>query len=539
MQNIVNKKGLTGLAVGPLLFAGILFISPIFIAEELPFNSRVVIATAAWLSVWWITEAIPIYITALLPLIIFPYFNIISLQGTSALYADRIVFLFLGGFILAKAIEKTNLHRRFALNILNIFGTNPKHIVAAFMIVTGFLSGWISNTATTMLIVPIAAAVISQTQSNVNSYGNNNNNLKIGRNNSNQYHESKNNFSVCLLLSVAYSASIGGMSTLIGTPPNAIFASLSESLLGREISFGSWMIMAAPISAITLLVAWFYLVNFGAKIRNIPIAGERGIIADNLKKLGKMSLEEKIVAVVFGATAIAWISRGLLWKDLVPGVDDSAIALISAISLFIISYALKYTMAGRNKLSNNGVDYNNNNEKRIKIDDKEQEPIQTAKPTTIIDWNTAVRIPWGVLLLIGGGLALAGGFTETGLDKYIADQLSFLDGLSYFLIIVIMLAVTVFAGEIISNTATAALLIPIAASLAVSLSINPIMLMAPIAIATSIGFIMPVATPPNAIVFSTGHITAAKMARAGLPLDIIGILIVTLLSSVLVPSILR
>jgi sodium-dependent dicarboxylate transporter 2/3/5 len=403
------------------------------------------------------------------------------------------------------------------------------------MIVTGFLSGWISNTATTMLIVPIAAAVISQAQLHINSYNNtvkNNNN----NNNNDHDHQSQNNFAVCLLLSVAYSASIGGMFTLIGTPPNAIFASLSESLLGKDISFGNWILMAAPISTITLLIAWFYMVNFGAKIKNTPIAEEKSIITDNLKKLGKMSLEEKIVAIVFAATATAWISRGLLWKDLIPMIDDSAIGLISAISLFIISSALKYASTKSNIHDNSRVHYNNNNKERIMID-KEPESNKTTSP--IIDWNTAVKIPWGVLLLIGGGLALAGGFTETGLDKSIAEQLSFLKVMPYLLIIVIMVIVTVFAGEVISNTATAALLIPIAASLATSLSINPLMLMAPIAVATSIGFVMPVATPPNAIVFSTGYITVAKMARAGLPLDIIGIIVVTLLSSLLVPIVLK
>lgn len=347
----------------------------------------------------------------------------------------------------------------------------------------------------------------------------------------------------------SYSASIGGMYTFIGTPPNAIFASLSESLLGKEISFGSWMIMAAPISAITLFVAWVYMVNFGTKIKNIPIAEEKSAITDNLKKLGKMSREEKIVASIFAVTAIAWISRGLLWKDFVPMVDDSAIALISAISLFIVSSTLLYTTKSKkNETSRIRQENNNNNRKGTMKEDNEQQrqpdaaranATTTTTAATIIDWNTAVKIPWGVLLLIGGGLALAGGFTETGLDKYIADQLSFLKGMSYFLIIVIMLIVTVFAGEIISNAAVAALLIPIAASLPASLSISPIMLMAPIALATSIGFVMPVATPPNAIVFSTGHITAAKMARAGLPLDFIGILIVTFLSSLLVPLVLK
>jgi sodium-dependent dicarboxylate transporter 2/3/5 len=308
------------------------------------------------------------------------------------------------------------------------------------------------------------------------------------------------------MLSVAYSASIGGMATLIGTPPNAIFASLSQSMLGIDISFGQWMLMAVPISAITLVVAWLHMVNFGAKISSSPIADEKSIVSKRLSELGRMSRDEKLVAVVFAVTAIAWITRGLLWKDILPMVDDSTIAVVAAISLFILP-----------SLSSNSKSNDKDNDKRL------------------LDWDTAVTIPWGVLLLIGGGLALAHGFTTTGLDAYIADQLSFLKGMHYLIIILILLTVTVFAGEVISNTATAALLLPISASLATYLSINPILLMAAIAVATSIGFTMPVATPPNAIVFSSGHVTAAKMARAGLPLDIIGIIIVTVLTTIVVP----
>jgi len=233
-----------GLFAGPIIFIGILFVP---IAEDLPFEAKIVLASTVWMASWWITEAIPIYVTALLPLVLFPSFNVTELGETSSNYADRIVFLFLGGFILAKAVEKANLHKRFALNILKSFGTNPRYIVAAFMIVTGFLSGWMSNTATTMLMLPIAAAVVLQVQD--------------------KEHRAK--FGLCLMLSIAYSASIGGMSTLIGTPPNAIFASLSRSILDTEITFSQWIIIGLPISAISLAVAWLYMVNIGVNIRKI------------------------------------------------------------------------------------------------------------------------------------------------------------------------------------------------------------------------------------------------------------------------------
>jgi sodium-dependent dicarboxylate transporter 2/3/5 len=459
-----------GLVIGPVLFIVTLY-SPI---DGLSFEARVVLGAALWMGAWWVTEAIPIYVTALLPLVIFPSLNIAQLGQISMVYADRIVFLFLGGFMLAKAVEKSMLHERFALNVLKVFGNNPRHIVGAFMVVTGSLSAWMSNTATTMLMLPIAAAVIAQVHNP----------------------EEKGRFGTCLMLCVAYSASLGGMATLIGTPPNAIFASLSKTLVEVDVSFGQWMLIGLPVSAISLLVAWWYMVNFGAKISSIPITAEKGIVLKKLIELGKMSRDEKIVAGVFAVTAVAWVTRGLVWKDFLPLVDDSTIAVVAAISLFLLPSISK----GR-----------------------------------LLDWETAVRIPWGVLLLIGGGLALASGFTITGLDVWIAEQLNFLGGMHYFIIILAVVAVTIFVGEILSNTATAALLIPISVALAGSLNINPMLLMLPIAIATSYGFIMPVGTPPNAIVFASGHVTAGKMARAGLPLDLIGIGIVTLLTALLVP----
>lgn len=459
-----------GLIIGPILFTVTLY-SPI---EGLSFEAKVVLGVALWMGSWWITEAIPIYATALLPLIIFPLLNVADVTDTAKVYADKIVFLFLGGFMIAKAIERSMLHQRFALNVLWVFGTNPKHIVGAFMVVTGSLSAWMSNTATTMMMLPIAAAVIAQIHNP----------------------EERGRFGTCLMLCVAYSASLGGMSTLIGTPPNAVFASLSRTLVNVDVSFGQWMLVALPISAISLLVAWWYMVNFGAKISKVPISEEKGVVLRKLIELGKMSRDEKIVATVFAATATAWITRGLVWKDLLPGIDDSTIAVIAALSLFLLPSVSK----GR-----------------------------------VLDWQTAVKIPWGVLLLIGGGLALASGFTITGLDAWIADQLAFLGGMHFFVIILAIVLVTIFTSEIISNTATAALLIPVAASLAASLDVSPILLMVPVAIATSYGFIMPVGTPPNAIVFGSGYVTARKMARAGLPLDLIGIGIGSVLITLLAP----
>lgn len=495
--------------MGPLLFAIVVFV-PVGESgqQQLSFEGKLVLATTFWMGTWWITEAIPIYVTALLPLIIFPSLNITQLGQTSTNYADRVVFLFLGGFLLAKAVEKSNLHSRFALNMLKVFGTDPKYIVAAFMVVTGFLSAWMSNTATTMLMLPIAAAVIS-----------------IFHNKNDQHR-----FAVCLMLSVAYSASLGGMATLIGTPPNAILISLSKSITDIDISFGQWLLVGLPISGISLMVAWLYMIKFGAKITDIKsIIEEKDLILKKLSALGRINRDEKLVAAVFVATAIAWITRGLLWREVLPMVDDSTIVIIAAVSLFLLPSVFPNVNTNNSRAVNREE---SNTDSRVKTNKKNNN-----YNMKLLDWNTAVKIPWGVLLLIGGGLALANAFTTTGVDKWIAQQLNFLGGMHYLILILAIVSITIFSGEIISNTATAALMIPISASLATTLNIDPILLMVPITLATSYGFIMPVGTPPNAIVFASGHVTVAKMARAGLPLDIIGIGIVSALSSVLVPII--
>lgn len=399
---------------------------------------------------------------------------------------------------------KSPICMRFALNILKIFGTNPKYIVAAFMVVTWFLSAWMSNTATTMLMLPIATAVIFQFGNTVD----------------------QKSFGICLMLSIAYSASIGGMATLIGTPPNAIFASLSKSMLNIDISFGQWLLVGLPISGVSLVVAWMYMVHVGAKITHIKsIIKEKSLIIKQLSELGNISRDERIVAGIFIATAIAWITRGLIWKDFLPMIDDSTIVIASAISLFLIPSTI-YSRHRKNKDANDDDDDNKGN---YNYDDRDKN-----NSSKLLDWDTAVKIPWGVLLLIGGGLALANAFTVTGLDEWIAQQLNFLSGMHYIIIILVIVSVAIFSSEIISNTA-AALLIPISASLAISLNIEPLLIMIPITIATSYGFVMPVGTPPNAIVFASGYVTAAKMARAGLPLDIIGIVMVTLLTSIVVP----
>lgn len=458
-----------GLVTGPVLFALVLSIPVV----GLSFEARFVLSSAAWMGAWWTTEAIPIYGTALLPLILFPTFNIASLAQLSASYADRIVFLLLGGLVIGSAIQESGLHERFAFNVIRAFGVRPRRIVGGFMMTTGMLSAWISNTATTIMMVPIASSVVAQVRDK----------------------NERARFGSCLMLCVSYAASLGGLATLIGTTPNAIFASLSKSLVGVNVSFSQWMLVGVPASAVSLAVAWWYMVNFGAKIGDEPITGEKGVILERLRQLGAMTRQEKFVTVVFVATVVSWISRGLVWGRFAPMIDDSTIAIVGALALFVIPFR---------------------------------------KGQRLLNWESATRIPWGVLLLIGGGLALASGFTLTGLDKWIAQRLMLMETGDLLSMVLMVVTFTVFFGEFISNTAGAALMIPIGASIAASLGLNPIALMLPIALGTSYNFMLPAGTPPNSIVFGSGYVTARQMAKAGLPLNILGIGIVTIITLTLV-----
>jgi len=440
---------------------------------ELPLEAKYVLGIALWMATWWILETFPLYITSLIPLVLFPVLGVIPVEKVSLYYVDKIVLLFFGGFLLAKAIEKSKLHKRFALNILKIFGTKPRHVVGGFIIVTASLSAWMTNTATALLILPIAIAVVSQIRD-----------------------EEKSRFGTCLMLCIAYSASLGGLATLIGTPPNALLASLSDSLVGVEISFVQWMLIGVPVSAVSLLVLWAFMVNY-AKLGNNPILGTKSVIREELARLGAMVRDEKTVLAIFLIIAGGWITRGLIWKDYLPLIEDYGIVLLGVLVLFFLP---------SNKTSER-----------------------------LLDIKSVRKIPWGVLILIGGGLALAGGFAESGLDSWIAAQLSFVEGMDFFVIVLIIIAVTIFSGELMSNTAGAALLLPIMASLASNLDVNPLLLMAPVAIATSYGFIMPVGTPPNAIIFGSGYVTAKKMAKFGFPLNLISIVMLTILMTIMVP----
>src|SRR5690606_12498104 len=473
-----NTPQLIGLFLGPLLFVlTLIFVNP----EGLPPEAKAILASTIWIATWWITEAIPIPATSLLPIILFPMTGGLDVSSTTSAYGNDTIFLFMGGFMIALTMEKWNLHKRIALTIISIIGTNTERIVLGFMVATGFLSMWISNTATAMMMVPIGWAIICQVSDALKD--------------DSSIDTSKENFGFgkALMLGIAYSASLGGIATLIGTPPNTLLAGAVNEIYGIEITFAQWMLFGVPLAWIFILVAWIYLVKvaYPQKLKHLPGGSE--VIRQQKTDLGAASYEEKAVFVVFIAVALAWISRSFVLDAFAPDLEvtDAMVGLIAAMILFII-------------------------------------PSKNRKGDHLLDWATAVKLPWGILLLFGGGLAIAAGFTNSGLSEWIGSQLIGLQGINVLLIVLIVAAFVLFLTEITSNTATASMMFPIMASLAVALSIHPYALMVTAAVAASCAFMLPVATPPNAVVFGSGYLRIADMAKAGLALNIFGIFFVGL-----------
>jgi sodium-dependent dicarboxylate transporter 2/3/5 len=474
----MNKTKRIGLILGPLIFTLIiLFFHP----NELSIEANAILATTFWIGIWWITEALPIAITALLPLVLFPLSGGLNLATTSASYGHKYIFLYMGGFIIAIAIEKWNLHKRIALNIINIVGSNIHMIILGFMIATAFLSMWISNTATAVMMLPIGIAIIKQLKDNPDT--DENENLIFGK---------------ALMLSIAYSASIGGMATLIGTPPNLVLAGVVSDIYGYEITFMQWFIFGLPITIILLFICWKYLTKFAFKFNHKEFPGGKKEVKRLLNELGKITYEEKIVAIVFALTAFCWITRSFLLQKIFPALDDTIIAVAFAIILFII-------------------------------------PSQK-KSTKIITWEEAVKMPWGIILLFGGGMALAKGFDTSGLALWIGNQMIILQGLPIILLILVLIAAVNFLTEITSNLATTAMLLPVLAPMAYTIDVHPFILMVGATVAASCAFMLPVATPPNAIVFGSGYLRIPDMVRKGFLMNIISILILTLFVFLVLPE---
>ncbi|MBM6639330.1 SLC13 family permease [Staphylococcus xylosus] len=481
-----NAGQLIGLILGPLLFALTLLL---FHPDELSGKGIYVLAITLWIATWWITEAIPIAATSLLPLILLPIGHVLNPEEVSAQYGNDIIFLFLGGFILAIAMERWNLHTRVALSIINTLGTSTGKIFLGFMIATGFLSMFVSNTAAVMIMIPIGLAIIKEA-----------NELKS----QNTKPESISKFEQSLVLAIGYAGTIGGLGTLIGTPPLIILKGQYQSAFGEEISFAKWMIIGVPTVIVLLFLVWVYIryVAFKHDMKELP--GGQKLIKEKLSELGKMKYEEKIVSVVFLLASFLWISREFLLKNwsVTSEVADGTIAMFISVLLFLIP-----------------------------AKNKEQHK-------RIIDWEVAKELPWGVLILFGGGLALAKGISESGLANWLGEQLKLIEGVSPLIIVLVITIFVLFLTEITSNTATATMILPILATLSVAVNVHPLLLMVPAAMAANCAYMLPVGTPPNAIVFGTGKISIKKMASVGFWVNLLSIVVIVLVVYFLVPPVL-
>jgi sodium-dependent dicarboxylate transporter 2/3/5 len=464
-----------GLLLGPILFLAVLM-APV--PAGLPGAAWSVVAIALLMACWWSTEAIPVPATSLLPLVLLPLLGAASSSEASLPYAKPVIFLLLGGFLAAMAMQKWNLHRRIALNILARVGDHPASLIAGFMAASALLSMWISNTATTLMIVPIAITV-AQTILQERAEG--------------------HRFTIALLIGCAWSASIGGLGTYIGTPPNLFVKAFIQQTTGREILFIEWMMFAVPVVAAMVPLAWFVLTKICFPFDARLARGGAEVVQQELAAMGPITTPEKRVAVVMSAMALLWSFRQVLvdtvWlTDLLPFVarmSDMHIAVGAGLAMFLIP-------AGGG----------------------------TGKGTALLTWESAVTLPWGVILLFGGGLSLAAAIQATGLAVWLGENMSGLATAHLFVITLAIVALVIFLTELTSNTATTAALVPVLGALATTANIDPVMLAAPTAMAASCAFMLPVATGPNAVVFSTGHIHVPQMMRAGLWLNVIGTFVV-------------
>ena len=488
-----------GLVAGPVLAAACFLLLPETYSTGAPTRAeftvagRATLAMVAWMATWWMTEAVDIEVTALLPVTLFPLLGIAPVAKAAAPYASDVIFLFLGGFILGLAIERWGLGRRIAFFTLRLTGTRPAAMTAGFMLATAFLSMWISNTACAAMMVPIAMSVIDLVAKS--RAGDSHGAIEAG---------AERNFATGLLLAVAYSASIGGIATLIGSPPNGIAARFIAQTWGTEVTFLDWMGIGLPFTLVFLPIAWLLLTRVLFPVSFPDVAGGREMIAAQYAKLGPVSRAEKVTLAVFAGAAFLWIFGELIrgasvasWRPF-AGLTDSGVAMLAAAALFLL-------------------------------------PVDRAKGTRAMDWESASRLPWGVLVLFGGGLSLAAAVEANGVSAFIGHATRGLAVLPPLALLVAVVAMTVFLSEVTSNTAQVATMTPVLAAMAPALGLEPKALVIVCALAASSAYMMPVGTPPNAIVFGTGLVRMPQMVRAGFVLNLVGIVVITAIGWWLVP----
>lgn len=460
-----------GLVLGIVLFVGALLMPA---PADLSAAGWHVVAITLLMACWWSTEAIPVPVTSMIPIVALPLFDIGSMRDATHPYAAPVIFLLLGGFIVAMGMQRWHLHRRIALNIISWVGDHPVALIAGFMAASAILSMWISNTATTLMMIPIAISV-AQTV--------------LGE----RAHDHR--FTLSLMLGVAWASSIGGLGTIIGTPPNAFVVGYMQEEAGVTITFLQWMKLGVPVVIVMVPVAWFTLTKIVYPFDPATATGGEQVVEGELEKLGGITAPELRVAIVFSLMALSWILSPQLK---IAGFNNTTIAIGGAILMFLI-------------------------------------PAGNGKREFLLDWETTVKLPWGVLLLFGGGLSLAGAIKSTGLAIWIGSGLAGIAAAPLLLLMLAIVTLVIFLTEITSNTATTAALVPVMAAVAVTTGIDPIFFAAPIAMAASCAFMLPVATGPNAVIFSTGHVSIPQMAKGGLVLNIFGTFVVTALCYWLVP----
>jgi sodium-dependent dicarboxylate transporter 2/3/5 len=467
----------------PLLWICVSIIIALIIYAVNPFQvlpaANKILALAAVMICLWVTEALPMPVVALLPLVLFPLLNIAPLAATASSYANPVIFLFMGGFMLGLAIEKWNLHRRIALNIVRLTGTSGDKIILGFIIATGALSMWLSNTATTMMMLPIAMSVIHVIKEN------------------NQNKKGINNFSLSVMIAIALASNLGGIATLIGTPPNVAYAAFINKKYGYNIEFLDWMMVCMPLSILLLFILYIVMVKW--LYRNGMRADEstRLLIQNEIDLLGKFSVTEKRVLIIFICTAVLWITKDLINQLGIIKLDDNMIALIGGISLFIMP-------SGQNK-----------NE-------------------TLLEWSDTKKLAWGILLLFGGGIALASALEKAGLIENLGTWFAQF-AYNQFMLILLVVTVSIFLSEVMSNVAQVIVFAPVVSSLAEAANMHPLLLGIPMTLAASCASMLPMGTPPNAIAFSSGYIRLRDMTRVGIVMNIIAILLITLFSWLLLP----
>lgn len=471
----ITKK--IGLLLGPILF---------FIVVNLPFfliseKGDAVIAVALWMVIWWITETVNIAVTALLPLILFPLLKVMEIDAVGANYGSPIIFLFFGGFVLALALEKVNLHKRIALNIVKFTGTTPNKVVLGFMIATGFMSMWISNTAATVVMLPIAISVI-----------------KLLIDDKDGFTKGDKNFALSIMLGIAFAANAGGIATVIGTPPNSVLIGLLENQYNIQISFLTWMSFGLPFSIIMIVAVYFVLVKLMFPSKGILFSASANLITDEVVKLGKISKEEKRVLLIFGITVFLWVTRTII-NSIFPDLklSDTIISLIGAVSLFAI-------------------------------------PMNFHKRNFILKWKDTEKLAWGILLLFGGGLALANAMDSSGLVALITDSIA-AGNLNVLVTVSLLIILMLFMTELMSNVALISVLAPVVAGIAIGLNIPILNLLIPVTMASSCAFMLPMATPPNAIVFASGYVKVNQMVKAGILLNLIAVGLLILYYQFVIP----